>query len=65
MPKAAFAIGAVPTTAADSTLEVDTCTATIGDAATITDYNTVGQATLDVNCDTVPAADTDGSPPPR
>ena len=61
-PKTAFANGAVPTTAAASTGGVDTRTATVGDAATITDYITVGQATPTVTCDTAPAAVTDGAP---
>ena len=64
-PKTAFAGAAVPTTAAASTGEVDTRTAIVGDAATITDHIAVGQATADVTCDTAPAAVTDDAPPPR
>ena len=61
--KTAFANGAVPTTAADSTGEVDTRTATVGDAATITDYVAVGQVSPDVTSEISPAAATDAPPP--
>ena len=62
-PKTAFANGAVLTTASVSTWEVDTRTATIGEAATITDCITVGRATPDITSDAALAAVTDGSPP--
>ena len=65
VPKTAFANDSVPTNAADSTGEVDTRTATVGDAVTFTDYITVGKATPDVTCTTTPAAITGAPPLPR
>ena len=54
-----------PTTAAESIGEVDTRTASVGDATTFTDYITVGKATADATCGIAPAAVTDAPPPSR
>ena len=63
MAKAAFANGTVRATTTTSTAEVDTHTATIGDAATTTDYTAVCQANTTATCDTATALIADSAPP--
>ena len=61
--KEAFANGTVRATTTASTGAVDAHTATIGDAATTTDYTTVCQANPTATCDTATAIIADGAPP--
>ena len=61
--KATLADGAVPITTAAPIGEVCARMATVGDAATAFDYNSVSRATPDVTCDIFTEAVADGYPP--